>query len=85
MASDPNQLLLEYLWVLPVAIGVIFLGGRTIVRRLRAREEAIQQRRAEEDDSPAVGPEGFTRARRQFFLTLALLVVIIIVSILTNL
>jgi len=85
VASDLHQLLREQLWILPIALGVIYLVGRTIVRQMRAREEAIRQRRAEEDGAPMVGPEGFARARRQFFLTLALLVVIIIVSILTNL
>lgn len=85
MTSDFHQFLREQLWILPVALGVIYLVGRTIVRQMRAREEAIQQRRAEEHDAPMVGPEGFARARRQFFLTLALLVVIVIVSILTNL
>lgn len=85
MASDFHQLLREHLWILPVALGVIYLVGRTIVRQMRAREEAIQQRRAETDGAPMVGPEGFARARRQFFLTLALLVVVIIVSVLTNL
>ena len=85
MASDFHQFLGEQLWILPVALGMIYLVGRTIVRQMRAREEAIRQRRAEEHDAAMVGPEGFARARRQFFLTLALLVVIVIVSILTNL
>jgi hypothetical protein len=80
-----HQFFREHLWILPVAIGVIYLVGRTIVRRLRDREEAIRQRRGAEDDAPLVGPHGFARARRQFFLTLALLVVIVIVSVLTNL
>ena len=82
---EPSQILQQHLWVVPVAIGVIYLAARAIVRRLGSREEAIRRRRGEADDAPTVGPEGFARARRQFLLTLALLLVIVVVSILTSL
>jgi len=53
-----------------------------IAERARRHEAAAV---AERPDRPLVGPEGFAQARRQFPLTLALLVVIVIVSVLTHL
>ncbi|MEM9683961.1 MAG: hypothetical protein AAF942_11905, partial [Pseudomonadota bacterium] len=62
----------------------LFLLSRYIMRRLHARREAREKLAAESGESQLLSPDGYRRARRQFLLTLALLVVIIVVSILTH-
>jgi len=79
-----NDLLYEYRWAIAAAIVGLYLIARYITRRLHARREARKRLAAESGETQLVSPEGYKRARKQFLLTLALLIVIITVSILTR-
>lgn len=80
-----NDLIREYAWVIAAAVGILFLLSRYIMRRLRERREERARVLAEETgETPIVTPEDFNRARKLFLLTLALLIVVVIVSILTH-
>lgn len=68
----------EHLWLLGVALVGLFLLSRYIMRRAHAR------RAAEPAEPSLVGPEGYRRARKQFLLTLALLLAIVAVAVLTH-
>lgn len=80
-----NDLIREYAWVIALAVGVLFLLSRYIMRRLRERREERARLLAEETgETQVITPEDFARARKLFLLTLALLIVVVIVSILTH-
>ena len=82
MTSD--AFIREYAWAIALAAAALFLASRRVMRRLRERRELRERALAAESvRSPTVGPEDYARARKQFLLTLALLIVIVIVSILT--
>ncbi len=80
-----NDLIREYAWVIAIAVGILFLLSRYIMRRLRERREERARILAEQTgETPMVTPEEFYRARKLFLLTLALLIAVVIVSILTH-
>lgn len=79
------NLLYEYRWTIAIALLGLFLLSRYIMRRRHARREAQRQLAAAPGELQLVTPEGYRRARKQFLLTLALLVVIIVVAVLTHL
>lgn len=72
------DLLQEHLWILAIALVGLFLLSRYIMRRAHMRKPAAP------DEPTVVGPEGYRRARKQFLLTLALLLVIVAVAVLTH-
>jgi type II secretory pathway component PulF len=79
------DLLHEYPWAIAIALVGLFLLSRYVMRRARERQEAEARRvAAATGEQPLVGPEGYRRARKQFLLTLALLLVVIVVSVLTH-
>ena len=73
------DLLHEHLWLLGIALVGLFLLSRYIMRRAQAPRKA-----ADPADERLVGPDGYRRARKQFLLTLALLLVIVAVAVLTH-
>jgi hypothetical protein len=75
-----TDLLREHLWTLGIALVGLFLLSRYIIQRAQGRK-----RSATAAEPPLVGPEGYRRARKQFLLTLALLLVIVAVAVLTHL
>lgn len=80
-----NDLIRENAWVIAIAVGILFLLSRYIMRRLRERREERARILAEQTgETPMVTPEEFYRARKLFLLTLTLLIVVVIVSILTH-
>lgn len=81
MSSE--EFLRQYAWVLAAVAALLFVLSRYLLRHIRRRQEARDQAAAD-GDTPLVGPEGFRRARRQFLLTAALLIVIVILSVLTH-
>lgn len=83
MTSD--AFIREYAWAIALVVAALFLVSRRVMRHLRERREMrARALAAEQGQSPTVGPEDYARARKQFLLTLALLIVIVIVSILTH-
>jgi Ca2+/H+ antiporter len=79
------NLLHEYSWAIAIALVGLFLLSRYIMRRVHARREAEARRAAATPgEQPLVGPDEYRRARKQFLLTLVLLVVIVVVSVLTH-
>lgn len=79
-------LLRPYGWALGIVLILLFPLSRADMRRLEQRTARRDLAEASRNgDRPAVGPEGFARAGRQFILTLALLAIIVIVAILTHL
>ena len=74
------ELLHEHLLTLGVALVGLFLLSRYIMRRAQARRKT-----APATEQSLIGPEGYRRARKQFLLTLALLLVIVAVAVLTHL
>ena len=72
------ELLHEHLWALGIALVGLFLLARYIMRRAHARKAAAPV------EATLVGPEEYRRARKQFLLTLALLLVIVAVAVLTH-
>lgn len=82
---DVPETIGQYGWVLAVALVLLFLLSRFIMRRIRRRQEARERAVAEQTgETSFVGPDGFRRARKQFILTAALLIVIVIVAVLTH-
>jgi hypothetical protein len=80
-----NDLIREYAWAIATAVGILFLLSRYIMRRLRERREERERVLAEEaGETPMVTPDEFSRARKQFLLTLVLVIVVVILSILTH-
>ena len=82
MAS--TDLIHDYRWAISAALVGLFLISRYIMRRMQARREAQKRLAAETGEPQLVTPEGYKRARKQFLLTLALLIVVIVVSVLTH-
>ncbi|MCG8547790.1 MAG: hypothetical protein MJE12_26645 [Alphaproteobacteria bacterium] len=83
---ESPDILRQYGWVLAVGLVLVFLLMRFIMRRIRQRREERARLIAERTgETPLVGPDGFKRARQQFILTAALLVVIVILAVLTHL
>lgn len=80
-----TDLLYEYRWVIAVTLVGLFLLSRYIMRRTHERREAQRRLATESGETQIVGPEGYRRARKQFLLTLALLIVVVVVSVLTHL
>lgn len=80
-----TDLLYEHRWTIGIALVGLFLLSRYIMRRLHARREAQRRLAADSGEIQLVSPEGYRRARKQFLMTLALLIVIIVVAVLTNL
>ena len=83
-AMTSSELIYDYGWAIAVALVGLFLLSRYIMRRLHARRLAREKLAAESGEAQLLSPDGYRRARRQFLLTLALLIVIIVVSILTH-
>lgn len=79
-----TDLLYEYRWAISVALIGLFLLSRYIMRRVHERKEAQRRLAADSGENQLVSPDGYRRARKQFLLTLALLIVIIVVSVLTH-
>lgn len=79
------DLLREYAWAIAIGLVGLFLLSRYIMRWMQARREAEARRiAAAPGEHPLVGPAGYKRARTQFLLTLALLIVIIVLSVITH-
>lgn len=72
------DLLHEHLWTLGIALVGLFLLSRYIMRRAQTPKKAVTA------EQSLVGPEEYRRARKQFLLTLALLLVIVAVAVLTH-
>lgn len=72
------DLLQEHLWILAIALVGLFLLSRYIMRKAHARKAAAPA------EQSLVGPEGYRRARKQFLLTMALLLVIVAVAVMTH-
>jgi hypothetical protein len=79
------DLLYDYRWPIGIALIGLFLLSRYIMRRVNERRESRRRLAAESGDMQLVTPDGYRRARKQFLLALALLVVIVAVSVLTHL
>jgi p-aminobenzoyl-glutamate transporter AbgT len=80
-----TDLLYEHRWTIGIALVGLFLLSRYIMRRLHARREAQRRVAAKSGEIQLVSPEGYRRARKQFLMTLALLIVIVVVAVLTHL
>ena len=74
------DLLHDRLWLLGIALVGLFLLSRYLMRRAQAKRKT-----AAASEQSLVGPEGYRRARKQFLLTMALLLVIVAVAVLTHL
>jgi hypothetical protein len=79
-----NELLYEYRWAIAVLLVGLLLLSRYIMRRMHERREARRRAAAESGETQLVSPEGYRRARKQFLVTLFLLIVIVAASVLTH-
>lgn len=79
-----TDLLYEFRWTIAIALVGLFLLSRYIMRRVHQRRETQRRLAAESGETEIVGPEDYRRARKQFLLTLVLLIVIVVVSVLTH-
>jgi uncharacterized membrane protein len=82
MAS--TDLIYEYRWAIAAVLVVLFLLSRYVMRRVRERREARRRLSAQSGEIQLLTPEGYRRARTQFLLSLALLIVIVFVALLTR-
>ena len=80
-----TDLLHDYRWTIAAALVGLFLLSRYVMRRINARRDAQRRHAAETGQVQLITPEGYRRARKQFLMTLALLVVIVVVALMTQL
>ena len=79
-----TDLIYAYRWPIGVALIGLLLLSRYIMRRLQARHDARQRVKAASDETQVVTQADYARARKRFLASLALLVVIIVVAVLTR-